>query len=455
MSSKTRLILILFFVLGLVIVVVYLVKGSVFFSPAFNGEFPVDLSNSSKKEPSPPPRCEFNEVKKFTASDASPGDLFGSGVSVGDDVFLVSSNYHDCDNGRREGCGSAYVFKYNGNEWIEEDRLTASDTHPHQLFGSVSLITDYMAVIGARGDNANNNWAGAAYVFKYNGNEWIEEDKLTASDGTKYGGFGSKVVGDGDVVVISSPWHDCHAGYGRDNCGSVYVFRYNGNEWIEEAELISGEEYRIGSGVQFGYSVAVANNVIVVGTPYIEKQRGAVYVFRYNGNEWLKEAKLTPLERKIDASFGERIAIDSNSEVILVGSSYESDEYGNTGAAYVFRYNGNEWVEEQRLESPDPRQWDFFGEDVSVDGEVIVTGAIGKICDGEGQDCGAAYVFRYNGNEWMIEEDKLTASDGIDGDFFGKAIVLNGNKLFISSSAICENGHGENCGATYLFEKTC
>jgi len=129
---------------------------------------------------------------KLTAGDAAPGDFLGYSVSISGNVALVGA-YGDDDGGT--GSGSAYVFRYDGTTWIQEAKLTADDAAPVDQFGwSVSIFED-TALVGARLDDDAGSNSGSAYVFKYNENTstWIQEDKLTAIDAAPGDLFGVSV----------------------------------------------------------------------------------------------------------------------------------------------------------------------------------------------------------------------------------------------------------------------
>jgi len=99
-------------------------------------------------------------------------------------------------------------------EWLEQDKLTASDGTSGDLFGySVSIDGDY-AIIGACGDDA---YTGSAYVFERDGGSWSEVAKLTASDGEVDDFFGWSVSIDGDYVIIGAIGDDSQV-------GSAYIF---------------------------------------------------------------------------------------------------------------------------------------------------------------------------------------------------------------------------------------
>ena len=72
----------------------------------------------------------------------------------------------------------------NEGVWIEQAKLTASDGAALDLFSYNVSVSGNTAVVGAYGDNANEvSTSGSAYVFVRSEGEWIEQAKLTASDG--------------------------------------------------------------------------------------------------------------------------------------------------------------------------------------------------------------------------------------------------------------------------------
>jgi len=103
---------------------------------------------------------------KLLAPDGSPGDRFGSSVSINSNYVIIGSPKDDDDIGGTD-CGSVYVFKNNGTGWTQQKRLTALDADIVNNFGcSVSIGGDYV-IIGAEGDNDNGHNSGSAYIYRF------------------------------------------------------------------------------------------------------------------------------------------------------------------------------------------------------------------------------------------------------------------------------------------------
>ena len=86
------------------------------------------------------------------------------------------------DDDRGSESGSAYIFTRDNNAWSQQAKLNASDGAVSDFFGySVALDGD-LALIGAYLDDDGAIDSGSAYIFRGSGSQWLQEDKLTASD---------------------------------------------------------------------------------------------------------------------------------------------------------------------------------------------------------------------------------------------------------------------------------
>lgn len=70
---------------------------------------------------------------KLTASDGAAGDRFGDGISISGDTAVVGAWADDV--GANNNQGSAYVFVRSGATWIQQAKLTASDGAADDTFG--------------------------------------------------------------------------------------------------------------------------------------------------------------------------------------------------------------------------------------------------------------------------------------------------------------------------------
>jgi hypothetical protein len=115
-------------------------------------------------------------------------------------------------------------------------------------------------VVGARWDDDRGERSGSAYVFVRSGTTWMQQQKLTASDGSPADEFGTHVFVDGDTAAVGANWDDDLA----PQSGSVYVFVRSGTSWTQQQKLTAG----YGAALDhFGsVSVSVAGDTALVGT---------------------------------------------------------------------------------------------------------------------------------------------------------------------------------------------
>ena len=91
---------------------------------------------------------------------------------------------------------------------IQETKLLASDGAGYDHFGISVSVSGDVAVVGAYGDDDNGNGSGSAYVYRFDGTDWVEEAKLLASDGAADDDFGGSVSVSGDVAVVGARYDD-------------------------------------------------------------------------------------------------------------------------------------------------------------------------------------------------------------------------------------------------------
>jgi hypothetical protein len=214
--------------------------------------------------------------------------------------------------------------------------------------------------------------------------------------------------------------------------GGGFVFRYDGQHWAEEAVLVP-----IGGPDHVGQSAAISadGQVAVLGgvrssTP-TTGAGGAAYVFRRDAasGQWAQEVKLFASDGQTFHEFGMSVALSADGSVALVGAS--GDAGNHTGWAYVFRRNQQgQWTQEQRLLASDGQIGDYFGLSVSLsaDGSLALVGA-SNADTAAGANAGSTYVFRYEGTSW-VEQAKIEPSDAQANNRFGVRVALSAAGTF-------------------------
>ncbi len=366
------------------------------------------------------------EVAQLMGPNNKSGGDFGRSVSVTRDFAVVG------DPGPYPGIGVANVFRYDGKHWVQEAELRSPEPDLFDVFGFAVAMSGDVVVVGAPGSSAPEFQSGAAHIFRSDGARWTYEARLTASDADCGDIFGWSVSVQGDVALIGARDDENE---GLPLSGSAYLFRYNPERrsWVEEAKLTGSNPavYEL-----FGSSVAVSGDVAIIGAPGCE----SAVVFRYDGLRWSEEAELTAFDGSPDDRFGSAVSISG--ELVAIGAPHDDAQ---TGSVYVFRYGGKQWASEIKLMASRPvGPFPFFGRSLCIgtNASVLVVGAPNDFA--LGSESGAAYVFRYDGSMWR-EAMKLTASDGGPFEKFGASVSLRHDVALLGA-----HGGGSGLGTAYV-----
>ena len=409
----------------------------------------------------------------LTSSFDEFGDGFGWAVAISGDTIVIGAPQEDSSatgvNGNQSdnstlGSGAAYVFVREGTNWHQQAYLKASNSGSTDIFGVSVAISGDTIVVGAVDEDSNatgvngaqnNNstmQAGAAYVFVREGSNWIQQAYLKASNTPASGQsgqsteerFGYAVAVSGDTVVVGAMDEDSAAtGVNGDqfnnaapNAGAAYVFVREGTNWSQQAYLKASNT---GAGDQFGWSVSVSGDTIVVGAQREDSSATGV-----NGNQ-------------------------------------SNNTSSDSGAAYVFVRAGTNWAQQAYLKASNTGAMDRFGTSVSISGDTVVVGSGGfdyiNGVGGAGEDSnatgvdgdqgnnsavnsGAAYVFRRTGTNWS-QSAYIKASNTSANDYFGRWVSVSGENIAIGAPGETSNTTGVNgdqannsafqAGATYVF----
>ncbi len=341
---------------------------------------------------------------KLTRSDGVPGNSSGFGgwpLALEGEWAMVGAPGRAL--GAAPGVGGVYVYKRIGTVWNEVAILVPQDPTPSKNFGIAVKLDANRAIIGARGDDDNGNDAGAAYVFNYGDSEWVEGQKLLASNGAADHSFGLAVDIEGQRAVVGAP----QIGPGR-----VYAFLWNGDVWVEEAILSSDDGAH---DDEFGAAVAIDSDRIVVGAPRNDdngSESGSAYVFMRDASGWFQQNKLLANDGSTNSRFGDSVGLDNDWVVVGSWGHLHVSPVTGFGAAYLFRWNGAAWVQEaELLDDTDSFQNEQLGKSVSIAGSRTIVGHPGG--DGPPSDCGTAPIYALGSPPVIVQQPaSISASAG-------------------------------------------
>jgi hypothetical protein len=445
------------------------------------------------------------------ASNSEEGDMFGFSLAISGDTLVVGAIYEssfatgvngDQSDNSSPAAGAVYVFTRNGTVWSQQAYLKASNAWGGDAFGwSVAISGDTLVVgayneggasSGVNGDqgprSVETNASGAAYVFTRDGTVWSQQAYLKASNTGRGDRFGESVAISGGTIVVGASEEESIAtginGDQNDNSeqhtGAAYVFSRISTEWSQQAYLKASNTH---GGEQFGLSVAISGDTIVVGATGVDGNQqnqlannsGAAYVFTRNDNEWTQQAFIKASNAGSADFFGSSVALSG--DTLVVGAVGEDGGAIDAGAAYVFKRSDVTWEQQAYLKASNKDRGDKFGRSVAIDNEIVIVGAPnensgargvnGDQGDGDPDnlalDSGAAYVFTHDGDVWT-QQAYLKASNTDDDDRFGSSVDISGDTFLIGSffedsMATGINGaqtdnSGLDAGAVYVISPT-
>ena len=374
----------------------------------------------------------FNVESKIIAFDGDIDDRFGKVVSLSDEWFAIGANRDD-DNGANSG--SVYIYKYENNTIVSEQKLIAFDGNNNDYFGkSLSMYNDYLVVTSLY-DDVNGEKSGSAYIFNLIDDVWVLHSKLVPLDGSPFDRFGYAVDIYKNIIVVSAIYDD---DLGEDT-GSVYVYRLENDIWGFETKLYSEHA---SEGDFFGICISVAEDVIGVSAIY-DENIGSVSIFRYD-QFWTEVQRIIPEDGEEYDLFGS--SIDLNDNLLAIGSFHDDNLYNNSGSIYVYELDLDELYNPLLKISPfDESMNDNFGQSVSIYENYV---AVGSNNDDNGINSGSVYIYEIY-SDVLLDEIKYTPEDISDFDEFSGSVSLSGNNLLVGAQY--DDDLGESSGSAYLF----
>jgi hypothetical protein len=374
-------------------------------------------------------------------------------------VFQFDGNNWEQDSYiKASNTGQGDHFKDGGHTWPGDQFGSSVALSDDGTILAVGAPTEDSSATGIDGDQSDH-WAdgtmydsGAAYTFTFNGSEWAQQAYIKPSFSRPNYKFGSMVAlsGNGTVLAVAASWDDTDAvgvndppievSTGAGRTGAVHAFDFDGSTWAQRA-YIKGSNTEAGDWFGGSITLSADGSTLAVGavgeagsatgingdeTDNSASYSGAVYIYRFDNNTWSQQAyvKASNADTLHDINFGRSVALSMDGDLLAVGASGENssatgingDQYSvspdteNSGAVYLFRFEGSEWGQRAYVKSsnpfssphscpshaPDPEYCDWPGDAsgssvaLSADGGTLAVGAIGE--DGGGAGVSGDYA---------------------------------------------------------------
>lgn len=452
--------------------------------------------------------ADFNDEAIVTLDDVG----IGSGQSR-EVIFEGRSASDNIDYNILAGDGNTSL-DYSIAPTVENvDQLFGEDFQPANIqdqdeLGYAIALTEEHLAIGAPGEdsateaveNAGADASGAVFVYNRNGigDDFLEDVQIIKAESAQdvvsavsNARFGHAIDMNDEFLVVGAP------ALGIALEGQVYVYRHNGTNWVFNAVLNARTE---GSSTdEYGYSVSLDDNVLVVGAPGVNK----VFVYEYD-DAWGDPETIAP--DSTPARFGHSVSVhvtsDLEAEFVVGAPGIENDPAA--GVVTIYEKQNGTWSTTGTLiretDKYGAHAGDRFGYAVALQYDTLAIGAPGDNFNKYGiQDSptenekpadsaspprrGAVYIFNRDSGEWSINQhyikppDIANATDNDNATNFGDRLSMSVGTIAIgyageSSDALTvDDGQGasevyfssldsdrntirQNSGGVLLYTKT-
>ena len=270
--------------------------------------------------------------------------------------------------------------------------------------------------------------------------ETLTSQTVFADDSTANDYFGHAVAIAGTESVIGAAQAEVST---NTNQGAVYIFSYNANAktWSQTQKLTATDG---AANDNFGASVALRDNYLIVGAPGANSGKGAVYVYRKVNTVWTQDAKIVASDGLADDHFG--VSVDFRmsstppaSTIVVIGASgYDKPSGSNGGgsqlidfgATYVYSRGSSSWTLQQKIVESSGAENDGIGMIVRFkDAEMLVTAKPNAIVNAPASRYGKIYTYKKSFSSWGITQ----TLNGSSNDHIGGNIAIDGSFMVSGS----------------------
>ncbi|MCU0709161.1 MAG: FG-GAP repeat protein, partial [Pirellula sp.] len=378
--------------------------------------------------------------RNFNVPAGQQGGGFGGSQTISNVGSLVLIGAPTADNGGQPNTGAAYL--YNSNAVYQGVQLrpyrfdsgnggrTVVDTSAVQFGVAPSIISDGVYVVGNNSSIASNRFL---YNFRQRGPAWspnLGPDLNTPASLAK-AKLGSSVAISGTTAVLGAPDFGNH--------GAIFLFNNTGTNlnpvWEFSAQL---EAPGFQNGDEFGASIAIQGDQLVVGSPGRNDDRGAAYVYQRVNGSWILQHQV--VGDTVNGRAGSSVSIDGDYAAVGAPSA-------SSASVYLLRRIAGQWSSDAKLVTPQSNN--RFGTSVRVDATSLFVGA-----PNQASGPGAVYVYSLA----LLPQDvpsnvtagpsALPRTSASNGDEFGTSLDVSGKYVVVGAP-----GAQSSRGAAFVFER--
>jgi len=336
---------------------------------------------------------------QYAFAQTTPGGVMSQMQGFGQTVEISNGNVFIGEPQNVHIPGAVYIFRNEGNEWVQKFVIKAEDGSVGDSFGARLSANGNLLMVGAPDKNGGE---GAAYIFEESENgTWSQLTMLEVMSDSALTSIGQGIaLGDGYAFV----------GIPELGNGAVAVFKNENGSWMQETMIMNPDTAQ----VNFGNSIDFDDTNLIIGT--FNADANAAFVYTKEDGEWVLDGTLASNELTERSYFGRRVAIHGDMAFVAAHRQF------NMGSVFVYTNTEDGWVASGRLNAFDGNRFHSFGYSVTTtDGEIWV-GAINA-------DGGKGAIYRYFVNEdgSISSSSKIADVGNSPGDNLGGAVAVEGD----------------------------
>lgn len=398
------------------------------------------------------------ETSSFFNSAGAASNYFGQSVAVDGDVAVVGQQFTGTGT---TPPGSAFVFVRSGGSWTQAAILVPDLSTPNDRFGFSVAISGDTVVVGSPNRTALGvPQEGLAFVYVRPPGGWSGTLSPSAILTSRQNSGEPEVLGfsvaiSGDTAAIGAI--DAEGPFGI--AGLVYVYDRPASGW--SGTIQPSGSLLASDGVDnalLGWSVGISGDAVVGGAP--GTANGKAYVWTRPAGGWsgkfdFEAAEILPSDPIAGGFFGSAASIDGTTAVVTRPGGASTDPPEEKG--YVFVKPATGWAgtlnENAQLVGADVTNSFFFGQSVSISGDIAVVGAPFADTYFTSSE-GAAYIFDKPAGGWtgsVPNFAKIYRGSGPTADAFGSSMAISGTTILAGAPGETIGGNPSQ-GAVHVFE---
>lgn len=252
------------------------------------------------------------------------GDFFGYKVKISSDgnTFAASSPFADF-NGVSDA-GRVRIYSYIGTNWILKGN--AINPPANRGLGRTLDMDASGNTLVISGANLTSSGAGVISVYAFDGTDWVQKGQEILGAVNEGIGRAVAISENGNIMAYSSN--------STSKKGQVKSFNFNGTAWIPLGSAMDGEN----SNDLFGTSLSMSANgtILAIGADGFDVeddlQVGAITVNQFNGVDWIQVGQVITGKAQFDM-LGSALGLSSD------GNTFVAAQAPNKSTAFVYRIN--------------------------------------------------------------------------------------------------------------------